>query len=55
MNVNHQIQKKTKGWKCEMKNKKFFLITGIVVCILVAWYRRFQWSPKFVLELLYVY
>lgn len=34
MNINHQIQKKTKGLKCEMKNKKFFLITGIAVCML---------------------
>ena len=34
MNINHQIQKKTKGLKCEMKNKKFFLISGIAVCML---------------------
>lgn len=34
MNINHQLQKKTKGLKCEMKNKKFFLITGIAICML---------------------
>lgn len=34
MNIKHQLQKKTKGLKCEMKDKKFFLITGIAICML---------------------